>query len=182
VAADERSISERCWIVNFLETRAAQGCEAGTCQAERRISKVNAVNVRDHDFGEALKVAGRLLLAPFLFLGVLARFCYRAGLFFIFKLPVALKGALCLTLAGIVVASLIGQLMEYNHNPMARLQQKEAYLVTLRQADATHDRGNQEHGYPPVRPEDRLAPAVEAQIAELKAQIAKQQHEGRGEQ
>jgi hypothetical protein len=145
-------------------------------------STVSVVDVRGHDFPGPLKAAGRVLLAPYLLLGVLARVCYRAGLFFVFKLPIAVRGALYLTLAGIVVASLIGQLIEYNHNPMARLQQKEAYLVTLRQADATHDRENRERGFAPVRPQDRVTPPVEAQIAELKAQIAKQQHEGRSAQ
>jgi hypothetical protein len=144
-------------------------------------SKVSIVSVRDHDFGELLSAAGRVLLAPFRFLTWLGHVCFRAGWFFVFRLPVALAGALFLALGGLVIVSVVHKVYEHNHDPALQLREKEAFVVTLRQADERNDRANRARGLPPVRPEDRLASPVESQIAELKTQVAKQRATSRAQ-
>jgi hypothetical protein len=131
-------------------------------------SRVNIVGVRDQN------AAGRVLLAPFRYVAWLGQVCFRAGWFFVFRLPIALAGALFLAFGVLVIAAFTNRIYEHNHDPALRLREKEAFVVTLRQADERNDRENRAHGLPPVRAEDRLAPPVESQIAELKAQIAKQ--------
>jgi hypothetical protein len=137
-------------------------------------SRVNTVGVRDHDFGEMLSAAGRVLLAPLRLVAWLGHVCFRAGWFFVFRLPIALAGVLFLAFGALVIVSVIDHIYEHNHDPALRLREKEAFVVTLRQADERNDRENRARGLPPVRPEDRLAPPVESQIAELKAEIGKQ--------
>ena len=141
---------------------------------------VNIVGVRDHDFGKLLGAVGQALLAPFRFLAWLGHVSFRVGLFIVFQLPIVIAGLLALAIAGLVIASVANQIYEHNHDPALRLRQKEVVVVALRQADERNDRDNRAHGFPPVRPEDRLAPPLEAQIAALQAQIAQQQREERG--
>jgi hypothetical protein len=142
---------------------------------------VNIVDARDCDFREVFRAAGRVPLAPFRFLAWLGHSCFRAGWFFVFQLPTTLAGALFLAFGALVIGSVANNIHEHNHNPAVLLREKEAFVVTLRQADVRNDRENRAHGLPPVRAEDRLAPPVESQIAGLKAQIAKQRAAARAQ-
>ena len=99
---------------------------------------------------------------------------FQVGWFAVFRLPTTIAGALFLACGVIVIASVIENVYQYNHDPILRLRQKQAFLVAMRQTDERSNSENKLRGILPPRPEGRSGAPVETQIAKLKKQIAKQ--------
>lgn len=81
---------------------------------------MNFMDAPRKDEKYSLRRSGAVLVAPFRFVGWLARGAYRVGFFFIYYLPTALVGVLMLVCAAIVVASVIQQIYRSNHDPAVR--------------------------------------------------------------
>ena len=100
-----------------------------------------------------LRRAGWLLLAPFRLAGRALRLCFRAGLFFLFYAPVALRGMLFLVCAGIVIAAVVYQIIRPDP---ASDRQNHAWVQKTQHDIAVHRAAA---GAPPLWPDPTVRQA-----------------------
>jgi hypothetical protein len=115
---------------------------------------------------------GTVLLACLRFPGAAFERLFRIGFAVLFKAPLAMSGLLLVMCACLLLFGFGQQIYEYNHDPMHQLQSARNALVAARNMDRKIAELRHAKGLQPVPREQLFAPALEAKVGRLEAEIA----------
>ena len=176
MACDRGRFRDRGGVVDFLDTAGARGYTSEENGTEERL--VASAGLRQTQIIDILRGCGLVLLAPVRFCAAMFNGAFRTGLFFLFKLPVALGGLLLLCCWAVVAISIVQGLHAYNADPKLQLQSAETALAWTLQSEREEAEYRRARGLSPVALQEARIRELQAKVARLREEVAAKAQRG----